>query len=614
MPEVGAWMYSEHPTTEILCAAYAWEGGDVKLWRQGEPIPPEWTEADEYIARNAKFEYAMIANCGVKRHGFPKQFSEPWRWYDTQALCRNAGFPGGLDGSAQAMQLTQQKDKAGEALIKKISIPRRTAKGVVWPTVTPEEMQAMYDYCMQDVRTDMEAWEKLKSLPTFAVERNTWLIDFMTNIRGLRVDVPALDAVLKAYNELSAQAEKECEALGVNVRSTKAFPEWLRMHGVNVKSIQKAEIGKIFSSNPKVRQAVELREFLGLASVKKLQALKDTTSADGFCRYLLNYYGAGTGRWSGQGVQVHNLTKAVWEKDDKPLEIIQAEIDKIKRGEYDRRSFGEIIKRIIPGLFIPRDGYCFVMGDFKGIECRVAAYISNCEPMLKVLREKGDLYVAMASALYRTPQDKITKQQRAVGKALILGCQYGMSAEKFMEFCKTMKIRINDVEAAVAVNAYRTTYKEIPQSWKTYEQAFEMAWSKKKEVRAGMIVFTGYKSYVKVQLPFGRAIYYHKPEYDGRQLSVWNYSRNCRVDLWGAIIYENVSQGIARDILADRMVVLTRAGISIPLTVHDEIVCEVPTDNQRADLINSVLNHAPQWLPGFPLETDIETGATSYHK
>ena len=41
----GAWVYATHPTTEVLCCAYAVDDGPVKVWTPGDPTPPEFIEA-----------------------------------------------------------------------------------------------------------------------------------------------------------------------------------------------------------------------------------------------------------------------------------------------------------------------------------------------------------------------------------------------------------------------------------------------------------------------------------------------------------------------------------------------------------------------------------------
>ena len=42
---VGSWKYSKHPTTEVLCCAYAVDDSEIQLWIPGDPVPQAFIEA-----------------------------------------------------------------------------------------------------------------------------------------------------------------------------------------------------------------------------------------------------------------------------------------------------------------------------------------------------------------------------------------------------------------------------------------------------------------------------------------------------------------------------------------------------------------------------------------
>ena len=74
---VGAWNYSAHPTTEILCLCFVIDDGEVKTWLPGQPVPAPFLAAardpDNWrlIAHNFEFERAMLENVLIPNHGFP---------------------------------------------------------------------------------------------------------------------------------------------------------------------------------------------------------------------------------------------------------------------------------------------------------------------------------------------------------------------------------------------------------------------------------------------------------------------------------------------------------------------------------------------------------------
>jgi hypothetical protein len=69
----------------------------------------------------------------------------------------------------------------------------------------------------------------------------------------------------------------------------------------------------------------------------------------------------------------------------------------------------------------------------------------------------------------------------------------------------------------------------------------------------------------------------------------------------GGVWTENITQAIARDILACAMMRLEAAGLQIVLHIHDEIVVEVPKGSANLDDYISIMSEVPAWAPGLPL-------------
>ena len=44
LKSAGAFAYAAHPTTDILCAAYAFDDEEPELWLPGRPCPPRIVE------------------------------------------------------------------------------------------------------------------------------------------------------------------------------------------------------------------------------------------------------------------------------------------------------------------------------------------------------------------------------------------------------------------------------------------------------------------------------------------------------------------------------------------------------------------------------------------
>ena len=115
----GANAYARHPSTHVLCAAYAVGDGLVDVWHRGHPfigikesVPPEeFIEAvidnHEVEAHNANFERAIILNTWPREHRWAaelaKLLEDPERWQCSAAKAASFALPRSLDGAAAAL-------------------------------------------------------------------------------------------------------------------------------------------------------------------------------------------------------------------------------------------------------------------------------------------------------------------------------------------------------------------------------------------------------------------------------------------------------------------------------------------------------------------------------
>lgn len=81
-----------------------------------------------------------------------------------------------------------------------------------------------------------------------------------------------------------------------------------------------------------------------------------------------------------------------------------------------------------------------------------------------------------------------------------------------------------------------------------------------------------------------------------------------RTKFYGGKLVENFVQGTARDVLASMVLAIEEAGIPVVLTVHDEIVCEVPKEQGQSALetVRRIMSTPPQWMPTLPVECEAK--------
>jgi DNA polymerase len=161
LADVGVWRYSTDSSTDVWCCGYCVDDGEIKLWRPGDPLPPEFTEAacnpDWFIcAFNDNFERLIEAHVMASRYGWPLIPIERHRCLQAAALAQ--ALPASLEGVAQALRLEHQKDAAGAAVMKRLAQLRPGE------TPTPEELQHLYRYCQQDVAVERELHARIPAL------------------------------------------------------------------------------------------------------------------------------------------------------------------------------------------------------------------------------------------------------------------------------------------------------------------------------------------------------------------------------------------------------------------------------------------------------------------
>lgn len=616
---VGVYNYAEHPTTQISCMAWAIDDGEVMLWKANSgkdfPItglPPGAT----LVAHNVPFERSILR----EKLGL----DTPWsRWLDTAALARHAGLPAKLEKMAEALKLPEQKDMAGNRVMLKLAAPRKgsfeeTPDGEepgprFWTEdLKPEDFALMYAYCQQDVRVMRAALALLPAMSPF--ERALWLATEAANERGVRIDLASIPLARAFAEGHAARLEARYRAItGEKMKANTAE----KAAALGLTDFRKPTIRDALRRDdlvPTVREALEIRREGSKSSVAKLKAMANRTSPDGRLRGALTYCGAiRTGRFSSSGVQLQNIPRGYGEQTGLAFEALH-------RGVLDVVFPDEIgtVAEMLRGFLVGP----FIVGDFAQIEARVLAWLAGQTDLLDLFRAKADPYKVMASKIYAAPVSTIDKDQRFMGKQVILGCGYGMGAPKFKRMLdETYDMVIDDAFAASVVGTYRDTHPKIVRLWETLQAGMFAAIQNRKSIKVGPVIMGMDGTAAFVQLPSGRKLYYPQArlgmrEGGGREIQFWGARREKGGGGWGIVgtyggkLAENITQALARDVMAVAMIRLGLSGIPVLFTVHDEVVVDAGVDISR---FREILTRVPGWAPGLPIEADVFT-TTRYRK
>jgi len=299
----------------------------------------------------------------------------------------------------------------------------------------------------------------------------------------------------------------------------------------------------------------------------------------------LRYYGAHTGRFSGQdSVNLQNLPS---------------------RGPY-----AKALKRAIKAP----PGHIVIDCDSAQIEARTLAWLAGQDDLVQAFRDKQDVYKIMASHIYGVAADQIDKAQRQVGKVVVLGAGYGVGHGKLKAFLKSMAgVEVSEAEAKRIINAYRTTYARIPYLWDSASRAIEALY-------AGQEMVVDVPGLVRVvpgrglTLPNGLHLQYSelRREYNDEGKPEWRYtSKGLPSRVYGGLCVENFCQAVARCIVAEQMLRINRRYPTV-LTVHDSVACVAPeaeAEQAMAYVIES-MSWNPKWAVGLPLSCEAGYGGS----
>ena len=297
----------------------------------------------------------------------------------------------------------------------------------------------------------------------------------------------------------------------------------------------------------------------------------------------VRYYAAHTGRWGGDDkINLQNLPS--------------------------RGPNAKALKKCI----VAPEGYSIVESDSSQIEARMLAWLAGQDDVVQTFASKGDVYKKMASAIYNVDEADVTKDQRFVGKTTVLGAGYGMGGEKFQLALKNSGVDITKGEAAKIIGIYRETNDMISNMWK---QAGSML---RYMVRGDAMPFgkdgvLGVDTYAPgIVLPNGLLIRYDELEEAENEKGGTEYSyrtRMGRTRIYGGKVVENVTQALARLIIGEQMLRISKK-YRVVLTVHDSIVCCVPDQEAEAckSYVEECMRWVPDWAEGLPVDCEAGIG------
>lgn len=592
-------------------------------------------------AWNAQFERVCtnkLFNCEVAISAWPC----------IMAHALYCGMPGSLDECGRVLDIENAKlAKEGKNLIRRFCSPRKPTKADPRTRIGADDQQweNFKTYNIIDVKAEMDIAERIECFPMPEREVSLYNLDQRINELGIQVDLDfakKADQMHELYKRNKKEELKEVSGLP-NVSSVTQIKEWMRSQGIEVptkitktgeevETLDKAAVKNLLDTVELPDEIVELltgRQQLGKSSNAKYQAMIDAASDDSRIRGLFQYSGANrTHRWAGRLVQLHNLPQNHIDN----LSYCRAMVSKYPTSyKLIEMLFGDaptVLSQLIRTAFVAKEGHFFGVADFSAIEARVTAWLANEKWRLDVFKTHGKIYEASVAQMFGVPIESVTKGSdlRQKGKIAELAFGFGGGIGAAKNFGAD-KMGLSDEQLQELVNEWRRTSPNIVKFWdecyKSAVQALNERSDKPVVSRSGLkfrLEKNSFnQSWLTIELHSGTKLFYFSPhKVPGKftteslaYLSADNTKTYVPTQTYGGKLAENVIQATARDLLAEKMLMLDAAGFSICLHVHDEVVCEIATEEEFNKLMD-IMKQDVYWAPGLPINADGYT--TPYYR
>lgn len=638
LKEVGAYVYARHPSTQVICASYALGDGavcttDFRTQLDGlRHVNSALAGGVALHGWNVVFERLIWNHVVAPKMGFDPV-------YPDQTVCTMAtgacyGLPLKLETAAHVAGSPHLKNTDGHGVMLRMARPRKVGNPNVWWHESDQgKLATLIDYNRDDVEAERAISNLLPRMTYF--ERRIWLADQRMADRGMPVDT---DFLVEAFKMTDSEMARLSRSLALvtqgkvtSVNQVGKLTEWLQGQGyptgfgVGKEDIETAlHLNKLagIQVTPLGLQALSIRQEAAKSSTAKLKAIDQFAPKSARARGLIQYGGAvRTLRWAGRGPQLQNFPRP-------SIKHVGIAANAIARGidiECLRELFGpplEVISSCLRGAFKAPQGQKLVVCDFSGIEARVLAWLAGHVKALNVFRRGEDIYIATARS--------IGSNNRQLGKVLVLACGYGMGPDRFMETANAppYSLGLTLSQARDAVYAYRDANPEIVVYWRASEDAFRNVLTNDNKtfyatveginghpappVRYRWAQHKGLGGALLIELPSGRHLVYRGARLGdgkfGRDRIVYegnDFNHNWGlIETYGGKIVENVTQAVARDLLAHALIDLSDThDDELLATVHDEIIGLTREEDAQTlyDDMRAVMQTTPPWAKGLPL-------------
>jgi len=549
--------YFSHPDFDAYMVSVV--GDDGFSW-VGDPKEFNWglLENSIVLSHNASFDETLYF-FGVNKGWWSSV--EVHNWFCTADMVAYCGLPRSLKNStAELFDMEVSKET------------RDSMMGRRWENMEPDFRKEVEEYALKDSELCLQLWEELESKwPD--VERTISNVNRRIVQRGLPIDIKLLKKQKETIAEKLFETEQSIPWKNeFPMLSRKAFNAECRKNGIEppeslalTDEVANAWIEEHGENHVWIRSVRDYRRINALK--KKLDSFDYATLSDDRFYGGCMYFGAHTGRWSGSGGNLN--------------------LQNLPRGEM----FGVNLRHLIK----PKKGNALVVADLSQIEVRTLSWLANDTGALEEIEEADDIYEVFARRFDMWQGEGVFSEEapsiRHKTKTMVLGCGYGVGFKRFASISG-----MSEGEAEDAVKLYRRTMPKVVGLWNKLTRKIHLCYSNQTPftytLPSGREMNYGY---IQAALQNGRREYFAR---------IFKGPKKIPMKLWGGLMAENLSQALARDVFANILIELDKAGHKVIFHVHDEVVIEC-AEEKAEEVLNStleIMSAPPSWIPNLPIQ------------
>jgi hypothetical protein len=347
----------------------------------------------------------------------------------------------------------------------------------------------------------------------------------------------------------------------------------------------------------------------------KFAAVLNRATGGRLCGEYIFNGASNTGRYSSNGLQMHNNPKSV---------IDEAQFADLFSTSFDAEGRWREVPTLLKGSLRPlvrATRGAILWCDWSQVEARVLPYLTEdpeTEPRMEVFRNNDDIYMKTVRDIWGC--DDRAYRQAAKTAELALGFCGMLGAME--TFCHNFNIKLSRQEMASIVQRWHEVNAWAGRFGDRLLGAYIDALAGEPSA-VGKIRFHAIKTHfgntVVMTLPDGRPLYYQgATAFDCLRPGDGHMARS---SVWRGILVENGTQATCASLLREKLVNLEGRlpeGANLIGHTHDEIIAEIPSLDEAAirhvaEFVGREMVKAPTWLEGCPLNVEWKAGPRYGH-